>query len=492
MTKTLFTASRRQVMVGGLSAALIAGCAPRSAGISKQVDVVVIGGGMAGISAALRLEAEGVSVQLVEAAKQLGGRCHTLRTSDGSFDCGASTVGPSYGSVLSYAYEAEVPFIAPQSREGFSYHINGQFVRPEAWESSPANLLVGKERVILPEQLEFPIVMQHNKIVDIANWNTEELLAYDVALDAYLRQNGVSEEALRLIDLTSNTMGLDRTSALFQMREFAGILTPASEDEESDNVREVYDASGGPAGFYNVEGGMLTLIEKIAAMMKSEPMLGDPVKAIDVEADGASVTLASGAQIRAKGIICTVPYSTLRNIAITPAPTGGKKNAIDNALYTLTTHAFFIPKRKYWEDDGFPAGLISDDVIERVMANTDADGNVTWLDVWFNGAAAAQLDAMPEADMMAFVQQRLGELRPSMKDALSPVGSYSWGNNEFVKGNKYIMRPGDARDMYPHLTEPYMDRLRFAGEHTRDVEAGLEAAAATGMREAMAYLSQYA
>lgn len=385
-----------------------------------------------------------------------------------------------------------MPFIAPQSREGFSYHINGQFVRPEAWESSPANLLVGKERSILPEQLEFPIVMQHNKITDMANWNSEEMLAYDVALDGNLRQNGVSEEALRLIDLTSNTMGLDRTSALFQMREFAGILTPTSDEEESDNVREVYDALGGPAGFYNVEGGMLMLIEKIAGMLKSEPMLGDPMAAIDVEPDGASATLASGDTIRAKAIICTVPYSTLRNIAITPAPTGGKKNAIDNALYTLTTHAFFIPTKKYWEDDGYPAGLVSDDVVERVMANHDNDGNVAWLDVWFNGDAAAKMDAMPEAEMMEFVRKRLGELRPSMKDALAPVGAYSWGNNQFVQGNKYIMRPGDASTMYPHLTEPYLDRLRFAGEHTRDTEAGLEAAAASSMREAIAYLDRYA
>lgn len=489
MSNALFRPNRRQVVAGGLSVAFLAGCSPRSAWSATETDVVVIGGGMAGISAALTLEAEGIKTIVVEADKQLGGRCFTLRNSDGTFDCGATTIGPNYGSVLFHANKADVPFIAPPGKEKFSYHINGQFVRPDQWEMSDANRLLNDERSILPEQLEFPTVMKHNKILDIHAWNSEEMLAFDIPLGKYLKSQGVSDEAIRLIDITSNTMGVDQTSALFQMREFAGIAPPKASD--AGKVREVYDASGGPPGFYNVEGGMMTLIERIAGNLQNEPTLGDPVVAIDVEADGAAVTLESGKKIRAKGVICTVPYSALRSVAITPAPTGPKKAAIDNALYTLTTHAFFIPTEPYWEKDGSPAGLVTDDVVERVMANHGPDGKVAWLDVWVNGIAAAQLDKLPEREAMALVQSRLGELRPSMQGALSPVGLYSWGNNPFVQGNKYVMRPGDARGMYPWLAQPHMDRLRFAGEHTRNTEAGLEAAAASGMREAVAYLDLY-
>ncbi|MEM7570413.1 MAG: FAD-dependent oxidoreductase [Pseudomonadota bacterium] len=479
--------SRRAFTAAAGSIALLAGAAPRrSWAADKQADVIVIGGGMAGLSAALTLEDSGLKVLIVEADNRLGGRCFTLRTQDGSFDCGATTIGPLYGRVRAFADQAGVALKAPPGRDKFSYHINGGFVHPSAWEGSAYNKTQGAERAMLPERLEFPTVLRHNKIDDILEWASAESLRYDVPLDIFLSQNGVSDEAIRLIGLTSNVMSLSETSALFQMREFVRLALPQS----GDRKREVY-AAGKDGQYHYVKNGTSALIDGMAGLLKAEPMLNAPVKAIDVSDGTAAVTLLDGKVLRAGSVICTAPFSALRNIDIRPLPEAKKRVAIQTAAYTLTTHVFFVPTKPYWEADGHPAGLISDDVVERVMANYDDNGNVTWIDVWLNGTAAETADKMSEADRIAMVQSRLETLRPSMKGAIRPVGSYSWGNKPYIQGNKYVMRPGEAASLFPYLAEPHAGRLFFAGEHTRNHEAGLEAAAATGIREAVNVLERF-
>ena len=132
--------------------------------------------------------------------------------------------------------------------------------------------------------------------------------------------------------------------------------------------------------------------------------------------------------------------------------------------------------------------MLTDPLIERVFANLGDNGEVTWLDVWVNGQRALELDRYPEAERLRMVEQRLAELRPSTKGKVRAVATYSWGQNPYVQGNKQVMAPGQLRSIYPAMAQPWHQRLRFAGEHTRDYEVGMEAAAATGIREAMAVL----
>ncbi len=91
-------------------------------------------------------------------------------------------------------------------------------------------------------------------------------------------------------------------------------------------------------------------------------------------------------------------------------------------------------------------------------------------------------------DLQNFVSDALVKIRPSMKGKIRAVGSYSWGNNPYVGGNKHVFAPGQMRAYAQVMEEPW-GRLRFAGEHTRSFEAGLESAAKSGEREALAVLN---
>lgn len=473
---------------GLLGAAFIGGIAPRAAWGQTMADTIVIGGGLSGLAAMQILENEGQKVVLLEGNRRLGGRVYTMDSDVGPLECGGATLDPYYGRLRSLAAMADVELVSPGARDGVAYHVNGQFVLPDAWEKSAANRMPAAERMLKPEQLEFMFVQKFNMIKELEAWSAPEMMAYDVPLDSYLRSHGVSEEALKLIEITTNSAGLSRTSALFQMREFARLAMSAPAAPGSkDNAREVY-AAGANSGIHVVKGGTSRLVEGIAGLMKGEIRTGAIVVGIDVAPDGVTVELIDGTRLKARHCICTIPYSALANVQITPALKGRKLDAVVSADYTSTTHVFAVPTRPYWEMDGGPAGLLSDGIIERVFASKDEAGRVNLLDIWLNGTAAAAIDSLPEAERSAFVLDRLAAVRPSTKGAIKVVGTYSWGLNPFIKGNKHVFGPGQLSAHYDAMAAPWMERLRFAGEHTRDWDAGMEAATESGQREAFAVL----
>ena len=106
--------SRRTV----LAEAAIAGIplpAPRALGAPEHVgaategsaDVIVIGAGLAGLSAARHLRARGASVIVLEARDRAGGRVHSQRLGGGQMiDLGAQFMGDAHTHVAALADEA--------------------------------------------------------------------------------------------------------------------------------------------------------------------------------------------------------------------------------------------------------------------------------------------------------------------------------------------------------------------------------------------------
>lgn len=475
----------RRSLLGAMPAGLVAASGTaRAAKATERVDVVVIGAGLAGLNAALNLEDLGASALVLEAGSKPGGRLHTLRDKDRHYDCGATTIGPEYGRVRAMADRFEVPLTSPHKRGGLAWHFNGTLGKAADWKDSPANRTEGFERAILPAQLEPAVINKFAKLAEPDAWRSPEAAEWDIPLDEFYRSCGLSEEALRLIEISCNCETLSTSSAVFQMKEIQSI---SAWGQAGGQKNSVYEA--GTGDFHYVEGGADRLPEAVAKGMKSEVRCSTPVIAIDMDKRGAVVTCADGTQIACKYVISAVPFGALARIKITPKPTGVRAESINNSLYMGTTHFFFEVTAPYWEKDGVDPGLITDGPIERVFANKGDSGEVEWLDVWINGAGAKQFDRLP-ADLAAIkVTESLYELRPSMRGAIRFAGTYSWANNPYVGGNKHIFKPGQVKAFGNQIADPW-HRLHFAGEHTRDIEPGMEAAAATGERAAFEILEK--
>jgi protoporphyrinogen/coproporphyrinogen III oxidase len=77
--------------------------------VTERFDVVVVGGGISGLSLAFKAAAEGKKVLVLEREARLGGCLHSERTRDGFwFELGAHTTYNSYGSFLDVVVGAGV------------------------------------------------------------------------------------------------------------------------------------------------------------------------------------------------------------------------------------------------------------------------------------------------------------------------------------------------------------------------------------------------
>ena len=92
-------------------------------GTQEQVDVVVVGGGLSGLTAARRLRAGGRSVVVLEARDRVGGKMWTESVGGHRVDLGAHWIGPTQDRIAALARELGVR-TEPQHLEGKSVLVS--------------------------------------------------------------------------------------------------------------------------------------------------------------------------------------------------------------------------------------------------------------------------------------------------------------------------------------------------------------------------------
>jgi monoamine oxidase len=255
-------------------------------------------------------------------------------------------------------------------------------------------------------------------------------------------------------------------------------------------MRDSTKAIHGAGGFSRagIVGGTQRLPEAMARALQRPVRFGKVVSSIDSSAHGVQVRCRDGSRHAADFVVCTIPFQTLRNVAITPALPGVQAQAVAECSYGGTTHVILEATAPYWDADGFGPSMYMDGPLERVFALRNADGSIRHLRVWINGDAAARLDRLAGSDVGGFVIRELEKLRPAATGKLRYRAHYSWAANPFIQGHKHVFRPGQVTRFAHEMGKPWQ-RIHFAGEHLRRLEFGMEAAMETSEAAALQILS---
>jgi monoamine oxidase len=245
----------------------------------------------------------------------------------------------------------------------------------------------------------------------------------------------------------------------------------------------------GPAS-YAVRGGNELLPRAMAKLLKGNVLLKREVIGIASDATGATVTCATGETFRAKRVICSLPFSTLRRVKIEPGLTGAQAQAVQTLPYQSIANIFLTVRAPFWEVDKLSPSMWTDGVAGTVIAQRfgKTEDEVTGLLVEARGELANYWDRLGPDPATQRVIGAIETIRPAAKGQLGGAAYFSWGAEPFNAGDWAYFAPGQITAFANQMSLP-AGRVHFCGEHTATANRGLEGALESSERVAVEVLS---
>jgi monoamine oxidase len=472
--KRMSASAAALALVPGLSVAR------RRGGIELQgppKNVVILGGGLAGLSAAYELKKAGHKVTILEARRSAGGRVRTLRDfSEGLYaEAGPNSFPQDHSFTWGYANDFELPL-----RQAFTFgldalaHIRGSKFRIATGGGANIPLdLKAEERQAGVYNL--PRLYLGDLMRDVGNprredWPPERLRAIDnISLKQLLIERGASPGAIDIIEASQLGLlgfGLDSFSAL------DGVVTEAV-------------ASG--AAFYEIAGGNDQLPNALKKKVKKQFKKQSVVLRIEQNETGVTITYSRGGAaetITADRCICTLPFPVLRGVEVFPAFSAEKQEAIRDLKLTPVTRSFLEFRSRVWEQDRLDGSAITDLSIQYTYSPTLTQGGRRGLLASYTGGQRAlDLGAMSESDRQELVLRKMGSLFGGLASQLDGAASQIWHEDEWARGGFTYFEPGQMTRLLP-VAQRREGRIHFAGEHTSAWHGWMNGALESGNRAA--------
>jgi monoamine oxidase len=433
-------------------------------------DVIVIGAGIAGLHAALTLEAAGVAVLVLEAQQRVGGRIHSMRQLGNTAEAGGTYIGAGYARVIGAAerYGVELMDVTP-ILEFFREQdlvFRGEIIRQADWATHPANDFPAADKQHLPWNYHRVLSMRDNPLESPGEWLEPRHAALDISAHEWLRGLGLSERAIALAYGLNVSFGRDAHDVSALLLLFRGAFSKSQRAAAPENSLG-----------YTARHGVQRIPERMAEALEGGVELGCAVTDIALERDRVTVTTANGRRFTARHVIAAVPTGVLRHIAIDPPLPAAQAAAVAELPSQPLTQVYLAPKSRFWEQDGYAASLFTDTHAGMLAAarNRDRPTEVTSLTAWVTGNLAAELDRLPPADAGRTVIAAIEKIRPAARGQLELLGLHSWGADPHAAGAWAYFRPGQVTRFAASLGKAH-GRLSFCGEHLATMSRGMEGA----------------
>lgn len=455
-----------------------------------ECEVVVVGAGLAGLSAARELKRLGVDVVVVEARDRVGGRTLNESIGDGEIvELGGQWVGPTQDHALKLIEDLGLSTF-PTYNEGLNLIERRGRTRTYSGtipKINPVSLAeVGVALARLNRMASKVDVERPWAQAELAKWDSETFATW-------MRRNAKTPAARDMLRLAIEAVwaaepeDVSLLHALFYIRS-------------AGSLELLLDTEGG-AQESRVVGGTQLISGRMAEELDGAVHLGFPVRrihwqempgehgpglpelgphAVTVEADGLTVS--------ARAAVIALPPAVAGRLEYDPVLPATRDGLTQRMVQGTVVKCHAIYSEPFWRADGFSGQATSaDGPVSVTFDNSPPSGNPGVLLAFLEGNAARHATDLPGDERRQIVLDCLVRLfGPKAADPERFVDK-AWAADEFARGCYGGYLPTGAWIPYGEALRKPVGPLHWAGAETATKWAGyMDGAISSGIRAATA------